>query len=155
MQRKEEIISNLNDLIEINNDRVNGYEKAIESVDPTDVDLIQVFSKMISNSRSHIKELSQHVLTLGGEVAEGTTTSGKLYRTWMDIKSAFTVDDRTSALELCEYGEDAALKAYKEALKNEEGLTVETIKLLQSQKASLKVDHDEIKALRDLHKSVS
>lgn len=155
MIRIEEIISNLNDLVEINNDRIRGYEKAIDSVEPTDVDLIAVFKKMISNSRSHIQELSQHVLTLGGEVAEGSTASGKLFRTWMGIKSAFAADDRTSALELSESGEDAALKAYQEALKNEEGLTVETIELLQSQKASLKVDHDEIKALRDLHQNVS
>lgn len=155
MIRIEEIINNLNDLVEINNDRIQGYEKAIESVEPTDVDLIQVFSKMISNSRSHIQELSQHVLTLGGEVTKGTTSSGKLFRTWMDIKSAFSADDRTSALELCESGEDAALKAYKEALKSEEGLTVETVQLLQSQRTSLRVDHDEIKALRDLHQSIS
>jgi len=151
----EEIINNLNDLVEINHDRIRGYEKATESVDSTDVDLIQIFSKMISNSRSHIKDLSQHILTLGGEVAEGTTASGKLHRTWMDIKSAFAVDDRKSTLELCEYGDDAALKAYKEALNSEEGLTVETVQLLQSQRASLRVDHDEIKALRDLHQKVS
>jgi uncharacterized protein (TIGR02284 family) len=155
MKRIEEIISNLNDLVEINNDRIRGYEKAKETVDSTDVDLIAVFSKMIANSRSHMKELSQQILTLGGEVAEGTTSSGKLYRTWMDIKSAFSADDRTSTLELCEEGEDAALKAYKEALKNEEGLTVETVELLQGQRASLRVDHDEIKALRDLHQSLS
>lgn len=155
MIRIEEIISNLNDLIEINNDRIHGYEKAIASVESSDVDLITVFTKMISNSRSHIQELSQHVLTLGGEVAEGSTASGKLFRTWMGIKSAFTGDERTSALELCESGEDAALKAYQEALKNEEGLTIETIELLQSQKASLRVDHDEVKALRDLHQDIS
>lgn len=142
-------------MVEINNDRIQGYEKAIESVEPTDVDLIQVFSKMISNSRSHIQELSQHVLTLGGEVTKDTTASGKLFRTWMGIKSAFSADDRTSTLELCESGEDAALKAYKEALKSEEGLTVETVQLLQSQRASLRVDYDEIRALRDLHQSIS
>lgn len=47
MIRIEEIIRNLNDLVEINNDRIQEYEKAIETVEPTDVDLIQVFSKMI------------------------------------------------------------------------------------------------------------
>ena len=155
MLRIEEIVSNLNDLVEINNDRIRGYEKAIEAVDATDVDLIRVFSTMISNSREHIRDLSRHILTLGGEVAKGSTASGKLFRTWMDVKSAFASDERTSTLQLCESGEDAAQTEYTEALKNEEGLTVETIELLRSQKASLRVDHDEIKALRDLHEDVS
>ncbi|MBI1300771.1 MAG: PA2169 family four-helix-bundle protein [Alphaproteobacteria bacterium] len=155
MLRIEEIVSNLNDLVEINHDRIRGYEKAIEAVDSTDVDLIRVFSTMISNSREHIRDLSRHILTLGGEVAKGSTTSGKLFRTWMDVKSAFASDERTSTLQLCESGEDAAQTAYAEALKNEEGLTVETIELLRSQKASLRLDHDEIKALRDLHEDVS
>ncbi len=44
---KQEIISVLNDLIRINNDRIVGYEKAIKESKDTDVDLIAVFTKMV------------------------------------------------------------------------------------------------------------
>jgi uncharacterized protein (TIGR02284 family) len=45
---------------------------------------------------------------LGGTATEGTTTSGKLFRVWMDIKSAMTGSDRKAIINSCEYGEEAA-----------------------------------------------
>ena len=41
----------LNDLIQINNDRVAGYEKAIEELQPEDSDLKALFVKMIGESQ--------------------------------------------------------------------------------------------------------
>ena len=42
--------------------------------------------------------------------------SGKIYRTWMDVKAAFARKERLSVLEACEFGEDAAQRAYEAAL---------------------------------------
>jgi len=41
----------------------------------------------------------------------------------MDVKNTFTGDDRHSVLESCEGGEDAALKAYKDALDADDPLS--------------------------------
>jgi uncharacterized protein (TIGR02284 family) len=51
-------------------------------------------------------------------------------------------------LNNCEFGEDAAQKAYKMALA-EEGLSAHLRSLITEQKAALRMSHDEIKALRD------
>ncbi|RYF22676.1 MAG: DUF2383 domain-containing protein, partial [Flavobacteriales bacterium] len=40
----------LNDLIEINNDRIAGYEKAIEELKAEDADLKTLFVKMVGES---------------------------------------------------------------------------------------------------------
>jgi uncharacterized protein (TIGR02284 family) len=144
----------LNDLILINNDRIAGYQKAINELkskdDSTskDLDLTILFERMIDESREHRNVLGQEVQVLGGEMAEGTMTSGKIYRAWMDVKTLFSGKDRHAILEACETGEDAAQKAYKAALE-EDDIPGFLRDMITSQKELLKKSHDEIKALRD------
>jgi len=138
----------LNDLVQINNDRVAGYEKAIEELKSEDSDLKSLFVRMIGESHQHKMALATEVQALGDEIEEGTTNSGKIYRAWMDVKAVFTGHDRKTVLNNCEFGEDAAQKAYKMAL-DEEGLSADLRALITEQKAALRVSHDEIKALRD------
>ncbi len=139
----------LNDLIQINNDRVVGYEKAIEELKSEDADLKSLFVKMIGESHKLKMALATEVQALGEEIEEGTTSSGKIYRAWMDVKAVFTGHDRKTVLNNCEFGEDAAQKAYKMALA-EEGLSADLRSLVTEQKAQLRQSHDEIKRLRDL-----
>lgn len=138
----------LNDLVQINNDRIKGYEKAIEELKSEDADLKTLFVKMIGESHKYKMALATEVQALGEEIEEGTTNSGKIYRAWMDVKAVFTGHDRKTVLNNCEFGEDAAQKAYKMALA-EEGLSADLRALVTEQKANLRVSHDEIKALRD------
>ena len=139
----------LNDLIQINNDRVAGYEKAIEELKSEDADLKSLFVKMIGESHKLKMALATEVQALGEEIEEGTTSSGKIYRAWMDVKAVFTGHDRKTVLNNCEFGEDAAQKAYQMALA-EEGLSADLRSLVTEQKAQLRQSHDEIKRLRDL-----
>lgn len=138
----------LNDLIEINNDRIAGYQKAIEELNTENTDLKSVFVEMIRQSHRHKATLVEELQVLGGQPETGTTTSGKVYRAWMDIKAAFTGHDRETVLNNCEFGEDAAQKAYKMALETE-GLSVNLSTLISDQKLELKTSHDHIKDLRD------
>ena len=112
----DKLVEVLNDLVEINNDRIVGYEKAADETKSVDVDLQAIFHKMADESRKYKSELVEEVTRLGGEPSTGTTNSGKLYRVWMDAKAIFTGKDRQAILENCEFGEDAAQKAYKLAL---------------------------------------
>lgn len=155
METNENLVEVLNDLIKINNDRINGYERALNEVEDIDLDLKGIFQKMANESREYVKELSREVATLGGEVATGTTGSGKIYRVWMDIKATFTGHDRTSVLESCEYGEDAAQEAYEDALATDAHLPVDVRQLITDQKASLKESHDLIKKYRDMHQAIT
>lgn len=142
----------LNDLVLINNDRIEGYEKALEELKSgdhsQDLDLNMLFQRMIDQSREFRNDLGREVQVLGEDMAEGTMTSGKLYRAWMDVKALFTGQDRKAILSSCEGGEDAAQKAYESALE-EDDIPAFLRELISTQKASLKLSHDEIKSLRD------
>ncbi|MEO7960364.1 MAG: PA2169 family four-helix-bundle protein [Ginsengibacter sp.] len=156
MSTNDKLTEVLNDLIKINNDRTKGYENASDDIKDLDVDLHETFNKMADDSRKFVAELTNEISRLGGEAESGeTTTSGKLHRTWMDVKATFSGKDRQSMLESCEFGEDAALKAYDTALASDAEMSAETRTLITDQKASLKKEHDIIKKYRDAHKAVN
>jgi len=142
----------LNELVLINNDRIAGYEKALEELksdtDTDNLDLHVLFQSMIDESRGYRNDLGREVQALGEDMAEGTMTSGKIYRAWMDVKALFTGKDRHAILAACEGGEDAAQKAYTAALESEE-LPSFLREMIINQQESLKDAHDEIKTLRD------
>jgi uncharacterized protein (TIGR02284 family) len=149
---KKETVNVLNDLIRINNDRIEGYEKAVKETKDQDTDLRTTFNRMADESRRYKQELLDQVRTLGGEPASDTTQSGKVYRVWMDVKSSLTGHGRQSVLALCEYGEDAAQKAYEKALDPENNLPPDVRTLIQHEKDNLRSSHDTIKHYRDMER---
>ena len=153
MEKNNKVIGILNDLIRINHDRVVGYEKAIDELKDEDADLKTLFHRYTQDSKQFSNELTHEVTRLGGDPADGTTNSGKVYRVWMDLKSAITGKDRKTILNNCEFGEDAAQKAYDTALNADEDFEPSVRELLVRQKATLKAGHDEVKRLRDLQES--
>lgn len=151
MQATLETIEILNDLIQINNDRIDGYEKALKELKEEDTDLRALFSSMISESHEIRLALGTEVNALGGDMETSTTTSGKIYRAWMDVKALFTGHDRHTVLANCERGEDAAQKAYITALEDED-LPAYLREMVMEQQQTLRRSHDQIKQLRDTNK---
>ncbi|MEO3407540.1 PA2169 family four-helix-bundle protein [Mucilaginibacter sp. CAU 1740] len=140
----------LNDLIEINNDRVAGFEKAIADIKEENIDLKELFQGYAEQSRKNGQELAALVGN-AGEVETGTSVGGTLHRAWIDLKSIFGGSDRASILSEAERGEDAIKKAYQDALSGQE-LSAEAIAVVQNQAQEINAAHDQIKALRDTAK---
>jgi len=151
----EKLIDLLNGLIQINNDRIEGYERAAHEIrNSARAELKSLFFKMSEDSRSYKNELSEAVTSLGGVPTQSTTVSGKVYRVWMDVKNAFSKDDVKAALESCEYGEDVALKAYQDALQAEVDWPSNISAIVSTQRQELRASHDKIKQYRDQYKVV-
>jgi len=72
----------------------------------------------------------------------------------MDVRATFSTDNRMAVLQNSEAGEDAAQKAYDEAL-NSGTLPEDVRELVTSQKLSLKNAHDDVKKQRDEQRDVS
>jgi len=143
----QEIVDSLNNLIQINNDRIQGYLTASQETDQSD--LKSIFSDMMTTSQECRRELVQEVVKLGGTPVEGTTVSGKFYRVWMDIKAAITSKDRKAILNSCEFGEDAAVKTYQTEIDGDALSGTEYLLIVKEQFSKIKSGHDKIKQLRD------
>lgn len=144
----------IEDLIEINNDRIDGYTKAQKDIKEFDALLEPVFGEMASHSKDNVSELINIGAQLNADIDQGTTASGKLHRLWMDVKSVFTGGSKEAILESCEFGEDAILKVYSEAAKEYPELPSELLDLMSEQQTKLKADHDKMKGMRDAAKAV-
>lgn len=146
--KNEKQIDVLNKLIEINNDRIEGYETASEET--KEPDLKELFSRLSETSVKCKEDLISEVFRLGGEPTEGTRTSGKFFRAWMDIKTSLAGNDRKAILSSCEFGEDVAVATYANVLKNNtEDLNADQMGMVILQHQQIKADHDEVKSLRD------
>lgn len=148
MERKEDVTQVLNDLLKINNDRIKEYRKATKQI--VDFEWRNLFLTMIEESKKSGMELALEILRRGGTPQmNSTTTSGKIYRFWMEIKDTFTGMDRESILNECEFVEDGALRAYKKALEHED-FTPELTILIRRQYDSLTTSQLTMNHYRDI-----
>lgn len=146
--KNEKVIEVLNEIITINNDRIEGYETAFKETEETD--LRALFSQFIATSKKCRQELATEVNNLGGKAAEGTLTSGKFFRVWMDVKAALTGKDRKAILNSCDYGEGEAKDTYDRVLESEsEHISIALRTMIVAQKSLLRADHNRVKVLRD------
>jgi len=141
----EEIISTLNDLIEVSKDGEEGFRSSAENVD--DPHLKAFFLRRSQEVATSVQELQELVRSLGGEPASSSSLSGALHRRWIDIKTALTSNDTLAVLNETERGEDVALATYRRAAEKDLPTHVRFVVVRQLEGA--KRNHDEVKRLRD------
>jgi len=106
----------LNDLIEINNDRVAGFTHATRELQEKELDVRNLFMELRNQSRENVHALGRAIHKSGGKVEMAMSGGATLHRVWLDLKCSFTGHSRKSILSECERGEDAIKKAYQVAL---------------------------------------
>ena len=144
----EKTIEVLNTLVQINNDRIEGYETASKETEEQDLDTF--FGELAKTSKNNNQQLTAEITRLGGTATEGTKTTGKFFRVWMDVKAALTNKDRKTILNSCEFGEDAMKSTYETTLAyNTDLFSTEQKTMMKEQYDLLKADHDKVKLMRD------
>jgi uncharacterized protein (TIGR02284 family) len=148
MENASHAVEALNDLVNINNDRINGYEHATKEIGEGHEDLKQIFTRIIGESHHNKMALGTEIQSFRKDIENENTNSGSLHRSWLDVKAFFTGHSERSVLEECEFGEDAIKKAYQTAIEDEH-LPAYIKDILAEQQQKITASHDEIKALRD------
>lgn len=147
--RQDKAIEVFNTLININNNRIEGYETA--SKETTDADLKSLFFHLGQSSLKCKRQLIYEIRKMGGEPIDGGgTISNTFSKVWNDLKGVFTKNDRISILNSCDYEENVAVDAYYQTMNNNlESLDSEQQTLLNKQYQSINEGLNKIKALRD------
>ena len=151
MEKNLPQIELLSRAITINNDRVAGYQKAIELVQEQHLrELQNLFQQYADQSAEFIAQLNSLLNQLSGEPVDGTKFSGKIFRLWMDVKTSLSTSTMQAVLELCERGEDEFKHSYQQihelaALQHYTDLAA----LLTHQLTVHQSAHEHIKVLRD------
>ncbi|MDO7876692.1 PA2169 family four-helix-bundle protein [Hymenobacter sp. ASUV-10] len=132
----------LHELLLFVNDRVAGYERAVEH--SQDAELRGYYKQLVSQSQQFAGQLNTYLTQAGSERETSTTVKGKLYRAFMDAGATLTGHDDAAILAANIHGETWAFKAYTEALADptltgaarlevarQHGLSQETLKRLE------------------------
>ncbi|HYP29096.1 MAG TPA: PA2169 family four-helix-bundle protein [Blastocatellia bacterium] len=141
----DKVISTLNDLIETCRDGQNGFQEAADNV--KNPELKEFFYSISQERARYVGELQQEVRALGGDPENTGSTAAALHRAWIDINGTLTGKDDASILNECERGEDSAVNAFKDALK--EDLPANIRATVEREYQSVQRAHDRVKALRD------
>ena len=137
----------INDVVQVLHDGQKGFADLAEHIkDP------QVKAFFVEESQTRSRYASELESVAGLEKDESGTAAGAMHRTWGDLKGKLGGGDHT-LLETAEQGEDAAKKAYEDALKEAGAVRPPIRQLLEKQQTHIKQSHDKVKAFRDSKKA--
>lgn len=140
----DKIVGVLNDLIETCRDGQKGFQEAAEGVkDPSIKNLFQSYSRQ---REQFCTELQSQVRRLGGDPEKTGHVSAALHRGWMNLKAALTGNDEKAIIDEAERGEDAAMNAFRNALK--ENLPTDIRSIVERQFSLVKESHERVRTMK-------
>lgn len=133
-------------VIQVLHDGAKGFPDIGEHLqDPT---AKSFFLQEAQTRATFANELEAEYGTTDGDSNDlGGTAAGAVHRVWGDLKAKLGGGDHT-LLETAEQGEDAAKKAYQEALEDN-SVSGNLRSILTRQQIHIQGAHDKVKALRD------
>ena len=111
---KENLVSELNEVLERNFDAIKGYKKASENI--SNSVLRDYFNTQVNQRQEFVSTLQTKVAELGGNPVDEGSFKGNLHRTWMDVTGAVATNKEEAILEECIRGEKAAAEEYQDLL---------------------------------------
>ncbi len=115
---KEKLRSALQDIVNVCNDGVEGYETAAGEIQ--DESIKTLFLRLSQQRKGFIEEIKNEALKLGIELDGSGTSKGFFHRTWLVAKSAFTSDSKDKIIEEAMDGEKRAVEVYAGVHANQE-----------------------------------
>ena len=148
----KEIQHILENLIKLNNDRIEAYSRAIEDTD--NPELAELFGYYADQSRQFKAELNSEMINYGGLIPTDTTLMGQIHRAWLDLKAAVSTPDSRAILNSCEFGENSIIREYDKLLLSEEVvIPIELRHVMARQQQEMKAACERIHALREVEKA--
>jgi len=146
-----EIRSTLNDVIETCKDSQEGFHLAAEKL--KDPEIHTQFLRFYLQRSEFAGELQAEVARIGGDPATSGSTAGAIHRGWIGLKTALATDTDHAILEEAERGEDAAVKNYIEALRQD---LPDNLKVIVSrQLGEIRQSHHVVRELLERHRTAT
>lgn len=139
---KEHVRHTLDNLISMNRDAVEGYQRAAELLENQQYK--EICQEYAEQRQRFIDELIIMAKTYGGAPSDSQTVSGLLHGAWMSIRDSISNDDSAVIAE-CDRGEEAAVESYHQAITDTLPDDVDT--LIRSQYFLLRGSYERIHRL--------
>jgi uncharacterized protein (TIGR02284 family) len=100
----------LQDIVDVCNDGVEGYEKAAEEIG--DESIKTLFLRLSQQRKGFKEEINNEALRLGIELDGSGSAKGFFHRTWLSAKSSLSSNTKEKVIEEAMDGEKKALEVY-------------------------------------------
>lgn len=140
----KDLVILLKDLANINKDRTEGYRMAGAQAE-ADQNLSAIFYEKLKQSEDFVDELEEEIGLLEGNNNSHTSFAGRIFRVWMSIKNTLKPNDNSSILDSCNFGEEAAIRAYDEALHSDVSIPASIRHKILEQQTAIKKSQDLIR----------
>ncbi|WP_375418406.1 PA2169 family four-helix-bundle protein [uncultured Hymenobacter sp.] len=139
------LTNTLNELTLFIHDRIAGYQTAARET--KDAANQAYYQSLMQQSEQFVQELNGFASAAGGDDEDSTTLKGRFYRGFMDAKALVVARNEQSILDSNIYGEEWALKAYREALESD-GLPPAARAAVERQYAASQQTYEQLKGLK-------
>lgn len=147
MENKD-TISSLNGLLQITNDRLEGFKNVDTKMISSYPKLSDVYERMVTQAAEMRTDLTNLIKEIGGKLENSTSLAGDLHRSWIDLKNSLSMNRDEATLESVVFGETAAMKAYEKVLK-EGNLSEKSSIVIENQLHIIKDSVDKFKYLKE------
>lgn len=138
----------LNTLVEINNDRIEGYKTALNSTEKKG--LKKLFLEFQQTSLKCKSELIKEIEKLGGNPRDNYKNNNRFSKFWINLKASLICKDSQDVINYCESYEHIAGQYYKNALVFKmKHLSFDQQIMLRKQYSLITIDNSRIIELRD------
>lgn len=138
----------LNDLLQITNDRLEGFKNVDTKMISSYPKLSDVYERMVTQAAQMRTDLAGIIKEKGGEVNNTTSMAGSLHRTWIDLKNSLSANRDEATLESVVFGESAAMNAYEKVLQRED-LSADSYRILKDQFDIIRDSVDKFQYLKE------
>lgn len=147
MENTVEIVV-LNELLQITNDRLEGFKNVDTKMISSYPKLSDVYERMVTQAAQMRTDLAGIIKEKGGEVNNTTSMAGSLHRTWIDLKNSLSANRDEATLESVVFGESAAMNAYEKVLQRED-LSADSYRIVKDQFDIIRDSVDKFQYLKE------
>ena len=144
MNYAEKVAGKLNNLLEKNYDTEKGYRYAAENV--ANPQLRSFFNERAQERYDFGHELKSEIRNYGESPEKGSSFTGDVMRSWMNLKTHLSSNKEEALLEETVRGEKAAVEEYNEILKDND-IPASTQNVLMKQRNAITAALNKVQSL--------
>lgn len=142
---RDDLIATLNELIATSKDGEEGFHAAADNVENPVLRIF--FMEKAERCREGAEQLQDIIREMGGSPARGGSIAGAVHRLWVTIRGTLSGMDDDRILAECERGEEAAARAYEEALN--QPLPADVRRVVDRHYAEIIANRDRVREMRN------
>lgn len=144
---KKKLKKDLENIVDICNDGLNGYETAADKLENKDESIKTLFLRLSQQRRGFIEKIKTEGIRLGVDFKETGTLKGFFHRTWLKARANFSSNEKVKVIDEAMTGEKKALEVYTKVMADPE-IPDYLREILEEQQRLIKVALQQLSGLK-------